>query len=127
MRKLVIVSVIAVILAGLSITGLQTGASNAYADSPDANGNITIEASSNVFNPSTITVLAGQTLNVTFQNDDAGIQHNLVFDNPDVAFDLCSDVCSQTITFNAPTTPGTYRFVCQVHAYLRMGGTLVVQ
>ena len=72
------------------------------------------------YSPSTLTVTAGESVAVT-NNDSA--EHTAT---SDMAGLFKSDNINQgdTVTFTAPTKPGTYTFHCQFHPY--MHGTLIV-
>jgi plastocyanin len=81
---------------------------------------------------STITVPAGAQVTVNFRNDDSGIPHNFaVYETSarlQVIFkgQIINGVASITYQFTAPTTPGNYFFVCDLHPTI-MTGTFVVQ
>ncbi|HLZ26337.1 MAG TPA: cupredoxin domain-containing protein [Chloroflexota bacterium] len=81
------------------------------------------------FNPSTITVKAGQPLEVTFQNGSA-ILHDFTvqqgLDKPLVITEDGGRSATATVTF---AKPGTYKFFCSQpgHDQLGMHGTITVQ
>lgn len=93
--------------------------------------NVYLEAVNIHFNLSTITVPAGATVKVHFENNDAGIPHNFaVYTNSAATTALftgqtITGVSSTTYTFTAPSTPGTYYFRCDVHPS-QMNGNFVV-
>ena len=75
----------------------------------------------------TLTVHSGQAVTVNFNNTDSGIAHNATFQVPGAPqTDTCTGPCSYSFSFTAPA-PGTYQFICTVHSYAGMKGTLVVQ
>jgi nitrite reductase (NO-forming) len=81
------------------------------------------------FNPSTITVKAGQPLDVTFQNGgeilhDFTVQQGLT--TPVVITEDGGKSGTATVTY---TKPGTYKFFCSQpsHDQLGMHGTITVQ
>jgi len=81
------------------------------------------------FNPSTITVKAGQPLQVTFQNGgeilhDFTVQQGLA--KPVVILEEGGKSGSATVTYDKP---GTYKFLCSQpgHDQLGMHGTITVQ
>lgn len=102
------------------------------------------------FEPDTITVKAGETVTVTFENSGT-VEHNLNFLKPDAEFDhlleeikegagehiveeLLTDMHdiepghTETVTFVAPSEAGEYKFICTTpgHAEAGMVGTFVV-
>jgi uncharacterized cupredoxin-like copper-binding protein len=91
---------------------------------------ITVSATDDFhFNPSTITVKAGQPLNVTFQNggeilQDFTVQQGL--DKPVVITEDGGKSGTATVTYRKP---GTYKFFCSQpgHDQLGMHGTITVQ
>ncbi len=89
---------------------------------------ITIKAQNVAFDQSSIDVAANQAFTITFDNEDAGIPHNL-----DIK-DSSGNSVAKTQVANGPTTeelqvpalkPGTYTFNCDVHP--NMTGTLNVK
>jgi plastocyanin len=66
---------------------------------------------------------------VTFNNQDAGVTHDIVFFAPGGAQVAASDLFAgpgmRTLTFT-PATPGTYAFKCSVHPR-EMTGALTAQ
>ena len=100
--------------------------------SPSTGGNnITVTASGMAFDTSTITVSAGAHITITFQNNDSGIPHNIAFYTSTAATTIIyqgartTGVATVTYTFDAPTTPGTYFFRCDVHPATMMGDFIV--
>jgi uncharacterized cupredoxin-like copper-binding protein len=91
---------------------------------------VTVTASDDFrFNPSTITVKAGQPLQVTFQNGGQ-IQHDFTVQQglakPVTILEDGAKSGSTTLTFDKP---GTYKFFCSQpgHDQLGMHGTITVQ
>lgn len=96
-------------------------APTASASAPASDGTITIK--NFAFSPSTLTVKSGT--KVTVRNDDqtthtvtAVAPHSGAFNTGDIA-------PGATVTFSAPSTPGTYGYFCMIHQF--MHGTLVVR
>ncbi|HZZ99223.1 MAG TPA: plastocyanin/azurin family copper-binding protein [Candidatus Paceibacterota bacterium] len=88
--------------------------------------NITVDGRSFSFNPSTITVNKGDTVNLTFM--DEGGNHNLFIEGYNLKTATISGGQSQTLHFVADKT-GTFQFYCTVdsHRELGMVGTLTVK
>jgi plastocyanin len=84
------------------------------------------------FDKSTITVPAGATVTINFDNQDNGIPHNFsVYTDSSAATVIYQGTTvtgpkKTTYTFTAPSTPGSYFFRCDVHP-TQMTGTFVVQ
>ena len=88
-------------------------------------GDVTIVMADNVYQPRAVRVAPGAT--VTFRNDGANV-HDAT---PVVAGALVAVTVSPTesATMTAPSSPGTYRFYCTLHASPDSGlqrGALVV-
>ena len=83
------------------------------------------------FNMSTITVPAGASVTVNFDNQDSGIPHNFaVYTNSSATTEIfrgqiITGPATTTYHFTAPSTPGTYFFRCDVHP-TSMTGSFVV-
>ena len=80
----------------------------------------------NEFDPVEISVPAGATVRLTFENRSDSVPHNLTFGEP-INVATATTVQpgeSETIEFTAPD-PGDYTFVCTLHP--GMEGTLVVE
>ncbi len=74
------------------------------------------------YSPATLTVAPGTT--VTVKNEDSAT-HTLTATNPhNGAFNTGDIQPGSSATFKAPTTPGTYPYICLIHQF--MHGTLVV-
>ncbi|MBI5830509.1 MAG: cupredoxin domain-containing protein [Chloroflexi bacterium] len=75
---------------------------------------IQLSADSFRFDPATVTVNTGETVRLTVANKD-GVPHNLYGSNLALAYTLLPSGVSRSVTFTAPTTPGTYLAVCTFH------------
>ncbi len=90
-----------------------------------------LEASNIHFNRSSITVPAGATVNLHFENNDAGVQHNFALYENSYATNsifigtIVTGVASTVYTFTAPSTAGTYYFRCDIHP-TQMNGNFIV-
>jgi plastocyanin len=90
-----------------------------------------LQAKNIAFNRSTISVPAGATVNVHFDNQDQGVPHNFAVYTNSQATDkifsgtIITGVSQTTYTFTAPSTPGNYFFRCDVHPTV-MTGTFTV-
>lgn len=73
------------------------------------------------FSPASLTVSSGQT--VTVVNNDSTT--HTVTATTGKAFDTGSVAPGATGTFTAPSTPGSYPYICSIHPF--MHGTLVVK
>jgi plastocyanin len=60
---------------------------------------------------------------ITVTNHDSAT--HTVTETGNKAFDTGDIGNGQTATFTAPTTPGTYNYICSIHTYMK--GTLVVK
>jgi plastocyanin len=93
---------------------------------------VTIVAKNLSYNVSTLTANAGSEFNVTLDNQDSGVLHNIAFytdrsvSQPIAVDDLVTGPGTNTLTFTAPAAPGTYYFRCDVHPDT-MNGAFVVQ
>ncbi len=82
------------------------------------------------FDMTTITVPAGAAVTMNFSNKDV-VPHDFALYTDSTAVtviyksDTVAGSSSKTYTFNAPTTPGTYYFRCDIHP-LAMKGSFVV-
>jgi plastocyanin len=91
---------------------------------------ITLTAKNLSFDKNTITVPAGSTVVMTFNNNDQGIPHNFALytdksaTNKIFIGDVVTGVKTVTYTFTAPTTPGNYFFRCDIHPEI-MTGTFI--
>jgi plastocyanin len=111
----------------------STGTSPATTASPGGEAiSIDLVAQNLAFNMTTITVPAGATVTVNFDNKDNSIPHNLaVYTNSSASDSIfVGEIITgpKTITykFTAPSTPGTYFFRCDTHPTM-MTGEFIVQ
>jgi plastocyanin len=128
-------SMLALIALAILITfsaGCAAKATPSPTPSPATGGNnITVTASGMAFDTSTITVSAGAHLTITFINNDNGIPHNMAFYTSSAATTVIyqgartTGVSKVTYTFDAPATPGTYFFRCDVHPNTMTGQFIV--
>jgi plastocyanin len=85
-----------------------------------------------VFEPSVITIKAGDTVDFT---NNAGFPHNVVFDPDAVPATVDADAISQSDLLNAPgevysvklDVKGTYRVYCEPHEGAGMEGIITVE
>ncbi len=93
----------------------------------------TTQAAPIAFNPNTFTVAAGSSVTVNYTNN-SNVPHDIaLFDGKDQNSNIIATSTqgtgpnnAQTVTFTAPSQPGTYFFWCTVHT-LTMTGTYTVQ
>lgn len=79
------------------------------------------------FDPDTLTVKVGETVEIALSNDGA-IKHNMNIDGLDVDKDLDGGK-SESISFEAPSSPGEYKIFCDIpgHESAGMVATLIVE
>ena len=79
------------------------------------------------FEPETLTVSAGEDVEIALTNEGA-ITHNFSIEGADVSVDLDGGDM-ETVTFTAPEEPGEYKIFCDEpgHEGAGMIGTLVVE
>jgi plastocyanin len=93
---------------------------------PVVGGQVTITAKDIAFQPATITT-PSTALTITFDNQDAGVPHDLVLKAGDVklaATEIITGPATTTLAIQ-PLQPGAYQFTCSVHP--NMTGTLTVE
>ncbi|MHB8683274.1 MAG: cupredoxin domain-containing protein [Dehalococcoidia bacterium] len=87
----------------------------------------TLVAHDVTFAPASLSAAAGVALTITLDNQDAGVQHDLVIFNPQGAVAaetaLTTGPAAASVTFTPG--PGTYAFKCSVHPQ-QMNGVLIV-
>jgi plastocyanin len=101
------------------------GSSNHKASSSSSTATVTTDSitiKDFSFSPGTITVAPGAT--ITVHNQDSAT-HTVTAVSPHTGVFNTGDVSpGSTATFKAPTAPGTYPYICNIHQF--MHGTLVV-
>ena len=107
----------------------------AFAPKPEGGGGgpavtVSLMAKNIAFDPTALSVPAGKTFAIAFDNEDAATQHNVqIFDNKDFAGtplfdgDLITGVAKTTYTVKTPLDAGMYYFRCVVHP-TTMTGTI---
>ncbi|HEY6473100.1 MAG TPA: cupredoxin domain-containing protein [Acidimicrobiales bacterium] len=121
MQKRLRSGAIVLVLAGaLLLASCGDGGGHPTASSGASASSDHITISNFMFSPMSDDVAPGATVSVT--NTDA-VTHTLTatggqFNTGEIGF-------HQTKTFRAPSTPGTYHYICQIHQY--MLGTIVVK
>ena len=73
-----------------------------------------------------IEVRAGETLRIVLKNLDRGVTHDLAVPAADAATDVLKWNEHDEVTFEVPSEPGTYEYVCRPHL-LMMKGTIIVK
>ena len=112
-RRIILFLAVAALAIGLAACG------SSKSSSAGASSGSQITISSNL-TFSAASVPAGAT--VTVKNDDNSSQHTVTADTGN-AFNVTVDP-GKTVTFTAPSKPGTYKFHCNIHPF--MHGTLTV-
>jgi plastocyanin len=126
-HTLIGLSILAALIAGCTSKTPSTPAPGTGA----GGNNIDVTAANMAFNTSTITVSAGAHVTITFHNNDSGIPHNIAFYTSSAATTVIyqgariTGVSTATYTFDAPATPGTYFFRCDVHPTTMTGQFIV--
>jgi plastocyanin len=110
---------VAMLSGGVALAVLAGGESEAGSGGPSAVVQLT--AQNLAFQPTALTVPAGEPFTIAFSNQDAGVQHNVqIFDNPDRSGtpifdgDLVTGVAKASYQVQA-LDAGTYFFHCVVH------------
>ena len=130
-KRNIFVLILVVTLVAL-VAGCAAKVTPTPTPSPSTGGNtITVTAAGMAFDTSTITVSAGAHVTITFINNDNGVPHNIAFYTSSAATTVIykgariTGVSTVTYTFDAPTTPGTYFFRCDVHPSTMTGQFIV--
>jgi uncharacterized cupredoxin-like copper-binding protein len=126
------------------VVGTLAACSSASSNQPVE---ITLDVNSMIYQPSTIEVVAGQPVKLTFRNNDV-VDHDFSImeipmtdmhqsDEPMASHEMATEpelhmavIMGQTGTIQfTPTTPGTYEFLCTFagHKEAGMVGTLIVK
>jgi alcohol dehydrogenase (cytochrome c) len=117
---------------GNMTTTKPTNMTNTTTTTTGKTATVMLSAQNIKFNMSTITVPAGATVTVKFDNMDSGVPHNFAVYQSSAATQsifkgqMITGPATTTYTFTAPTTPGKYFFRCDVHPTI-MFGDFVVQ
>jgi len=98
----------------------STGAPKASAPTGSSHGGTSITISNFMFEPMSLTVAPGSTVKVT--NKDSAT-HTLTATGGQ--FDTGDIDQNHTKSFTAPSKPGTYHYICNIHQY--MMGTVIVK
>ncbi|HIH03376.1 MAG TPA: hypothetical protein HA263_05850 [Methanoregulaceae archaeon] len=119
--------------ATTAVTTVATTATTATATTTAVStATVDLMAQNEKFDKSTITVPAGATVAVIFNNKDSGVPHTFSIYTDSSASTVIfkgqsiTGPTTTTYTFTAPSTPGRYYFRCDVHPTL-MNGQFIVQ
>ena len=74
----------------------------------------------------TITLKAGERVRIVLRNDDRGMTHDFAVPAVDAALDPIDWNEDEDVTFDVPTTPGRYEYICRPHM-LMMRGQIIVR
>jgi len=111
----------------LQMTGHMASTSSGTADAPVPEAStIEVVATDLRFDPTTVTITAGDTVNLALVNDGRAF-HDLTI--PALGFLLDAEAGGETSGSLTVDEPGTYEFECSVpgHAEAGMRGTLIVE
>lgn len=104
-------------------------ATAACSSSPDADVTIKLAASRSLFDKDSITVPAGVTVAIVFDNKDLKLHNFALYETSAAANSIfVGELISKkkiTYIFTAPTTPGTYFFRCDTHPFFMIGDFIV--
>jgi plastocyanin len=81
---------------------------------------LTLTAKDIAYTPSTMSVPSGPSIQLRFENQDAGVPHNVVLKaGPSLATELATTEIiigpASVVTLIPSLVPGRYQFTCQVH------------
>lgn len=79
-----------------------------------------LEADPRTPNPA-IDVRAGETVRITLRNDERGITHDFAVSALSAGLDPLKWGDSGSITFTAPSAPGSYEYECRPHRLMMRG------
>jgi plastocyanin len=108
-----------VLVLGLAACGDDDDDGNGGTDNGRADTGATIVAANIAFDPTELSVAAGET--ITLRNED-DVEHSFTIDDPDIDAEAEG---GEEATVDAPDQPGTYDFHCRYHPD-QMTGTLTV-
>ena len=74
----------------------------------------------------TITVKAGETVRVVLKNQDRGMTHDFAVPALDAGMRLINWNETDDVTFDVPSTPGTYEYFCNPHRLMMSGQIKVI-
>jgi plastocyanin len=103
-----------------SSTTTGSGGSNSEGGSASTGGSATITIQNFSFSPAKVTVTPGEKVTVT--NKDS-VAHTVTAN--DKKFNTGDIEPGKTVTFTAPSSPGSYPYICTIHQY--MTGMLTVK
>ncbi len=69
----------------------------------------------------TISVNAGETVRVVLKNQDRGMTHDFAVPAVDAGMRLVNWNEEDDVTFDVPSTPGTYEYFCNPHRLMMRG------
>ncbi len=102
----------------LMFTACGSSGGGSKATGPTTPAAATVEIKNYAFNPATVTIQAGQTVQWNF--DDNGVAHNVIGDDGMHTADLTSGTFRHTFKH-----AGTFNYQCSLHA--SMHGVVIVQ
>ena len=73
-----------------------------------------------------IRLKAGERVRIVLRNQDRGIAHDFAVPALDEALDAINWNEEEHVTFDVPTTPGHYEYICRPHMVM-MRGQIIVQ
>jgi len=130
------------VIVAIAQTGLLSsiGGAAAPSASPAASGqgggggptaDLTVVAKDIAFETHALTIGAGKPFSIAFKNDDpAGVPHNIQIraaDGSVIQDQPTIDGGTSTVYQYQPLQAGTYTFICKVHPFAAMTGTLTVK
>jgi plastocyanin len=111
---------VAAVVISAAVAACSHGEDSGSAGASAGAGRITVQ---NFVFTSPVTVTPGATITVT--NKDP-VDHNVISDDAGL-FETPAIQHDKSVTFTAPTAPGTYKFSCTFHPQMKSIGTLIVQ
>ena len=120
LRRVRIGTGVLVLAGALLFVAFGGGGESVAPSSSTSSSGTSISISNFMYSPMSLTVKPGATISVT--NKDSAT-HTLTASGPG-GFNTGDISHNQTKTFRAPTKPGTYQYICNIHQY--MMGTIKV-